>query len=160
VFVSVPSPTRSSAARPVGEDPERRRFFGWFLGSVVAAWLGAIVYPIFAYLRPPKVAEPTVSSVLVCRKADLRPGTSKVFQFGRKPGLLIHTATGDLRAFDATCTHLDCTVQYREDWNLIWCACHNGRYDLTGRNVSGPPPRPLTPLRIETRGEEIYVHRA
>jgi Rieske Fe-S protein len=105
------------------------------------------------------VAEPQVNSVLVCKKADLPAGGAKLFQFGRKPGLLVHTPTGDLRAFDATCTHLDCTVQYRAEWNLIWCACHNGRYDLTGRNVSGPPPRPLEQLKVEVRGEEIHVHR-
>jgi Rieske Fe-S protein len=26
---------------------------------------------------------------------------------------------------------------------LIWCACHNGRFDLQGRVLDGPPPRPL-----------------
>ena len=74
--------------------------------------------------------------------------------------MLIHTNAGELKAFFATCTHLDCTVQYRDDWDLIWCACHNGRYDLSGRNVAGPPPRPLTTLAVEVKGDDIYVHRA
>jgi Rieske Fe-S protein len=27
--------------------------------------------------------------------------------------------------------------------SVIWCACHNGRFDLDGRVLAGPPPRPL-----------------
>ncbi|HKJ03801.1 MAG TPA: Rieske (2Fe-2S) protein, partial [Longimicrobiales bacterium] len=55
------------------------------------------------------------------------------------------------------CTHLDCTVQYRDDLHEIWCACHNGHYDLTGKNVSGPPPRPLTAYTVVVRGTQIIV---
>ncbi len=43
---------------------------------------------------------------------------------------------------------------------MIWCACHNGRYDLTGKNVSGPPPRPLEEFHVNVRGDEIIVSRA
>jgi cytochrome b6-f complex iron-sulfur subunit len=41
----------------------------------------------------------------------------------------------------------------------IWCACHNGVYDLSGKNVSGPPPRPLEAYDVHVRGDEIYVSR-
>ena len=36
----------------------------------------------------------------------------------------------------------------KEDLRQIWCACHNGLYDLAGRNVSGPPPRPLEVFEV------------
>ena len=62
-------------------------------------------------------------------------------------------------AFSAICTHLDCTVQFREDLSRIWCACHNGHFDLTGRNVEGPPPRPLDAFEVNVRGDEIVVSR-
>ena len=79
------------------------------------------------------------------------------------PGLgdvvLIRTADGQFRAFDAICTHLDCTVQYQPDTSQIWCACHNGHFDLTGRNVQGPPPRPLDAYDVNVRGEEIVVSK-
>ncbi len=32
---------------------------------------------------------------------------------------------------------------------MIWCACHNGHYDLFGKNVAGPPPRPLEPYKVQ-----------
>jgi Rieske Fe-S protein len=50
-------------------------------------------------------------------------------------------------------------VQYRDDFKHIWCACHNGHFDLTGRNIAGPPPRPLEEYRVEIRGEEVVVIR-
>ena len=59
----------------------------------------------------------------------------------------------------ATCTHLSCTVQYRADVQQVWCACHNGMYDLNGRNISGPPPRPLEAFDVNVKGNEIYVSR-
>jgi Rieske Fe-S protein len=146
-------------APQAGSATGRRGFLGWLLGLSATAWLASIVYPVFAYLRPPPVAEPDVASVTVATLDELPAGSSRIFKFGREPALLVRTRAGELRAFIATCTHLDCTVQYRDDWDLIWCACHNGRYDLNGRNVSGPPPRPLTTLTVEVKGDDIIVHR-
>jgi len=61
------------------------------------------------------------------------------------------------------CTHLDCTVQFKTDTSQLWCACHNGTYDLGGNVVSGPPPRSLERFVVNLRGEpgqeEIVVSR-
>jgi len=69
-----------------------------------------------------------------------------------------------VRAFSAVCTHLECTVQYKADTSQLWCACHNGTYDLGGNVVSGPPPRGLEKFVVNMRGpagdEEIVVSRA
>jgi len=64
---------------------------------------------------------------------------------------------GNFKAFSATCTHLDCTVQFKNDTQQIWCACHNGLYDLEGRNISGPPPRPLTKYGVRTIRGNVVV---
>ena len=139
----------------------RRGFLNALLGGGIAAFLGLIVYPVMRFLEPPKLPEAGVSSVLVGKASELLPNEGKLFKFGRKPGLLIRTPEGEFRAFIAVCTHLDCTVQYRSDMQMIWCACHNGRYDLNGINVAGPPPRPLTPLEVHLKGDDLYVsHQA
>lgn len=135
----------------------RRGFLQALIGGGVLAYLGLILYPVVRYLAPPESPEAGVSLVPVGKLSDIRPNEGKLFKFGRKPGLLIRTPEGELKAFVATCTHLDCTVQYRSDLRLIWCACHNGQYDLNGINIAGPPPRPLTPLQVNLKGEDIYV---
>jgi Rieske Fe-S protein len=97
--------------------------------------------------------------MLAAKVSDLKSNSAKTFRFGSRPGLLIESAPGEFKAMSATCTHLGCTVQYRADIREVWCACHNGIYDLNGHNVSGPPPRPLEQFEVQVRGDEIYVLR-
>ena len=129
------------------------------LSGGILALIGSVLYPIFEYLKPPKQSEVEVSSVKVGKLKDIENESGQIIKFGSKPVILIRTAQGEVRAFSATCTHLDCTVQYRKDMGMIWCACHNGKYDLTGRNVSGPPPRPLSEYRVVVQGEDVFVSK-
>lgn len=137
----------------------KRDFLKYVLGGSLIAWAGAVLYPLFAYLKPPKQAEVEVNSVKVGKLSDIEKDSGTIVRFGNKPVILIRTAAGDLRAFSATCTHLDCTVQYRKDFGTIWCACHNGKYDLNGRNIAGPPPRPLDELRVVVQAEEVLISK-
>jgi Rieske Fe-S protein len=114
---------------------------------------------LVAYLKPPKQAEVEVTSVKVGKLQDIEKESGQIVKFGNKPVILVRAANGELSAFNATCTHLDCTVQFRKDMGVIWCACHNGKYDLTGRNIAGPPPRPLDPLRVVVQGEEVFISK-
>ncbi len=137
----------------------KRDFLKILLGGSLIAWAASILYPLFAYLKPPKQAEVEVSSVKAGKLSQIEKDSGTIVRFGNKPVILIRTAGGDLRAFSATCTHLDCTVQYRKDFGAIWCACHNGRYDLNGRNIAGPPPRPLDEYRVVVQGEEVLISK-
>ena len=141
------------------EQTSRRRAIEIFLGSGVLATLATFLYPVFRYFVPPAVADLGGDEVVAARQGDLKPNSGKIFRFGSRPGLLILNADGSYRALSATCTHLGCTVQYRSDLREIWCACHNGTYDLNGRNISGPPPKPLDVFDVHVRGEEIVVNR-
>jgi Rieske Fe-S protein len=117
-----------------------------------------VIYPIFRFVFPPKQAEKAASGAVEAAKvADVPPGSAKVFPMGTKPGILLHTPTGEWRAFDATCTHLSCTVRFRPESQSIWCPCHDGQFDLRGRNCGGPPPRPLPEHRVSVRGDTVYV---
>ncbi len=121
----------------------RRRLLDVLLSVTGLGFVGAVVYPVVRYLTPAKVSEAVVGSVVAARLGDVKPNAGKIFRFGSKPGILVRLPSGEWRAFSAVCTHLQCTVQYRSDLEQIWCPCHNGHFDLTGRNVSGPPPAPL-----------------
>lgn len=138
-------------------DAGKRNFLRYVLGGGLLAFLASIFYPILAYLKPPVQAEVEVKSVSAGKKDDIPRESGKIVKFGTKPVILVRTADDQLRAFEATCTHLDCTVQFNKDIGMIWCACHNGKYDLTGRNVAGPPPRPLTAYKVILQGDEILI---
>lgn len=140
--------------------PEQRRdFLKYLLGGSFVAWLASVLYPLLAYLRPPKLGEMEVTSLKVGKLNDIPPNSGTIFKFGSKPALLVKTPSGELKAFSAVCTHLDCTVQYRDDLGVIWCACHNGKYDLNGRNIAGPPPRPLEVFKVIVKDEEVFVSK-
>jgi cytochrome b6-f complex iron-sulfur subunit len=138
---------------------DRRTFTNFFLAGGLIGWLGSVLYPIISYLRPPKVPEADVNVVKAGLASAFPPNSGKIVKFGRKPVILIRTETGAFHALSATCTHLECIVQYRPDLKQIWCACHNGLYDINGRNISGPPPRPLEPYQVNLVGDEIMIAR-
>lgn len=143
----------------MGGQPTRRGFLNWFLGTSVGAMAASILYPVARYVSPPDVLEAQTDRVVAGKETELRLNEGKIFRFGSQPGLLVRTAEGEYRAFSATCTHLNCTVQYRGDLRQIWCACHNGTYDLNGKNVGGPPPRPLEEYKVNVADGEIVVSR-
>jgi Rieske Fe-S protein len=147
------------AAQTTAENPERRRFLNYLLGTSFGATLVAIFYPIARFITPPEVIEAAQNSVVAGKASELAANTGKIFKFGNKPGLLVRTSSGEVKAFSAVCTHLDCIVQYRPESKQIWCACHNGQYNLNGQNVGGPPPRPLEEYTVNTRGDEIIVSK-
>ena len=137
----------------------RRGFINWFLGTSAGAFLLSVLYPLSRYLVPPEVGESTAGTVTLAdvKPESVKPNTGQIFKFGSRPGILIRTPSGDLRAFSAVCTHLNCTVQFRADLSHVWCACHNGHYDLNGKNIAGPPPRPLDALIVNARGNQLVV---
>jgi Rieske Fe-S protein len=166
----VPSPEEGAGSpAPSGDDGcTRRRVLNAFLASGAVATGGAVAFPIARFLLPPEQVEAAVASVVASDSKTGKPfqvsqfpvNHGESFRMGSQPGLLVRLQNGEFRAFSAKCTHLACLVQYRQDTKLIWCACHNGTYDLTGKNISGPPPRPLTPYTANVRGDEVVVSRS
>ncbi len=138
---------------------KKRDFLKFVLSGGLIAFIGSILYPILDYLKPPPQGEVDVSSVKVGKLNDIPKNSGQIVKFGSKPVILIRTSAGDLKALSAVCTHLECTVQYRGDLGVIWCACHNGKYDLNGRNISGPPPRPLDEYKVIQQGDEVFVSK-
>ena len=136
-----------------------RRWVNLLLGSGVVASIISFIYPALRYIIPPPVAESASRFVVAAKVGELKNNSGKIFKFGSEPALLVHLVDGSYRAFSAVCTHLSCTVQYRSDLREIWCACHNGLYDLEGRNISGPPPRPLEVYQVHVQGEDVVVTR-
>ena len=149
------------ADETINPEPTRRNFLAWFLNTSAGAFLLAVFYPVSRYLIPPEAAESSAGTVTLALKPDdVKANTGQIFKFANRPAILVRTAGGELRAFSAVCTHLNCTVQYRGDIGHIWCACHNGHFDLNGKNIAGPPPRPLDAFVVNVRSNQIVVSRS
>ena len=138
---------------------KRRDFINYFLGGSLLGTFIAFLYPVIRYILPAKQTEVVIKKITAAKVGELAPNTSKIFKFGSSPGILINTQDGELRAFSAICTHLTCSVIYESDTGTLLCPCHNGRFDLSGNVVSGPPPSPLESYIVEISGEDIVVSK-
>ncbi len=139
---------------------ERRRFLCNMLGSGAVALATGAALPLAQYAGNFRRLPPPDFLVVDKAAYELLPGKSRMLMYGPIPVLLLRTPPpeSELRIFVATCTHLNCTVGYREAQNRIFCACHEGYYDTAGQVVSGPPPRPLRSLFSRRKdGQQIIA---
>lgn len=147
---------------------DRRDILNWFLGTSVGALLVAILYPIARFVSPPDIPEASTNQVEAgpTNDPELLAKGYKIVRFGAEPVIVIRLADSDFRAFAATCTHLDCIVEFHQKEQRLWCNCHSGAYDVAGKQTAGPPPRPLEPFKVDLisngrdRPATIVVSRA
>ena len=141
-----------------GEKRNRRSVLDLLLGASVVGWLGTVIFPVLRYLKPlgaqtqngpVKLTADDLSKLQKDRSVILRAGAVRL--------IVLEDANQKLHALSAKCTHEGCTVQYVPGDSVIWCACHNGRFDLTGRVLAGPPPRPLERYACEREADGTVV---
>jgi cytochrome b6-f complex iron-sulfur subunit len=137
----------------------RRHFVNFLFGGGLLGTIITFLYPVIRYIIPAKQSQLRIGQVTAAKVEELAPNSSKIFKFGNAPGILINTKEGELIAFSAVCTHLTCTVLYEEETETILCPCHNGRFDLGGNVISGPPPAPLEAFEVSVSDEDIIVSK-
>ena len=150
--------------RPMQEQPRWRQDFAidWpedtFLvltsGAFVCgqAWIAARSLVRDRRAAPPRIKIGSLSA--------LPPGSTAMFAYPEPHDacLLIRTREGELLAYSQKCTHLSCAVVPKLDDGVLYCPCHEGFFDLaTGRNIAGPPPRPLPAIELEVVGDDIFA---
>ena len=136
----------------------RRQFLNGLFGGWLAALLASFLYPIIKFVFPP-TREPDQVILPFPDFKNMEPNSVRNFSWGTKPGLLKKNEDGTLIAFVGVCTHLDCNVAYLPEQRKFFCACHDGWYDENGRNIGGPPAKPLRQLIIVIEGEDLIIKR-
>lgn len=148
--------TSALSKEPIG----RLDFILWLIRGSLLAILSMTVYPVIRFLYPPKFQLQSNLTTMAAKIDELPLNSAKIFPFSNKPAILIHTASDEYKAFSASCTHLNCTVHYEDASQVIGCACHNGRFGLDGRVISGPPPKPLEEYKVVLQKDDIIVSKA
>jgi cytochrome b6-f complex iron-sulfur subunit len=149
---------KTTGAGRLRDPVSRRGLFKYaLLGFSAVATAGGVLYPILAYLWPPKQTGAAGGGrVAVASTAELPPGTGGVFSVNNKPVLVVNTPDG-YKALSATCTHLGCIVFWNEQRQVIACPCHQAYFNTNGAVISGPPPAPLATYRVQVEDDQIYV---
>ncbi len=135
-----------------------------FLQALAAIAGGAIALPIMAgivqYIQPVEGREPVRQTTMLDGAAAFAPGSARVIAFNREPVVVIRLANGQFKAFSARCTHLGCVVQFKGgDDPHFACNCHGSQFDINGRNIAGPAPRPLPPYRVSLNKDSLLISK-
>ena len=144
---------QSEIAATSSSKPSRRSFIDLLLGATVFAWLATVAYPVIRYLKPLPQTGPTGPTRL-SREETLKLEQNKFVIVPVSGKRVIVLQSGEeLLAFSALCTHEGCTVTYVPGQSVVWCPCHDARFDLAGRVLSGPPPRPLEKFAAQRQAD-------
>ncbi len=163
----------------MSENMNRRGFFAavaGIIGGIIGVVLGV---PAIAYLLDPAFKSNAKDTwVSVGKLADMKVGQPYPFSFAivevngwertatSHGGFVIRKSDSpnDMIIFDSRCTHLGCTVNWEANAKAFICPCHNGKFNINGAVVAGPPPRPLdryTDFRVTNDGIlEIYYKKS
>lgn len=142
--------------------PLRRRDF---LSALTNLWALVTLIPfidvVLRFLSPVAGNEVTRETIRVASVMDIALNSAKIVRFNRDPVIVVHTESGQFKAFSARCTHLGCVVQFKPDGGAphFACNCHGSQFDINGKNIAGPAPRPLTPFKVNVQETSILVTR-
>ena len=136
----------------------RREFLkiGW--GGLLFGLFGQSLTALFRYLMPRIEPGGFGGRVIAGRVDEFQPGTVNHVQKGRF--YISRLEDGGVLALWQRCTHLGCTVPWREDEGEFHCPCHSSLFDRKGQVLGGPAPRPLDLFPVSLKDGKLLVETA
>ena len=145
----------ASSSGPAGT---RRRFFEWVI-KASAGFIGvSLAVPLVGYLISPAFKRRALTWVDVGASDELATGVPTQLEYvatlqdgyhetkTQKAVWAVKQANGDVTVFSPMCTHLGCGYHWDGGSQQFKCPCHGSVFDVSGRVVGGPAPRPLDAL--------------
>lgn len=133
----------------------RRRFLGWALGASLAGLFGQAGVALIQFFKPRVQPGAFGGEVVAGALEEFAPGTVNYIQKGRF--YVSRLEDGGVLALWQRCTHLGCTVPWREGEGQFHCPCHSSLFDRQGDVTGGPAPRPLDVFPVSLDGDNLIV---
>lgn len=133
----------------------RRHFLGVTFAASLLALLGQSAAALLKFFQPRLKPGAFGGRVTAGRVQDFPPGS--VHHVGAGQFYISHVEDQGLLAMWHRCTHLGCTVPWREDQGQFNCPCHSSLFNEVGEVTGGPAPRPMDLFPIELVDGEIIV---
>jgi cytochrome b6-f complex iron-sulfur subunit len=148
----------SEASRAPDPPTDRRHFLQWLSRAFLGLWALGGAGALAAYLKAPEHNEAAAERIVrVGMLGELRIGEARLIRHGVTPFYVIRVSENRVIALSAVCTHVRCILHYDRDRHGLVCPCHDGRFDLNGNVLSGPPPRALPNYEVSVRAGEVFV---
>lgn len=151
---------------------QRRTFFRW-ITRLAAGLIGlGLAVPLAGYVASPAFRRRRQTWVSVGSVADLPAGEPRALDYvltqqdgwmetqARKAVWAVKQADGQVAVFSPLCTHLGCGYRWNPPDRTFHCPCHGSTYDINGKVLSGPAPRPLDrlPSKVE-QGALLVIYK-
>jgi Rieske Fe-S protein len=137
----------------------RRTLLNSLLGGWLAVFGAGSFWALWKFAFPTLGKEPDFVILPAQDFMALAPNSTKPFAWGGKLGIFFRKTDGSFMAVKGVCTHMDCNVVYKPGERKFYCACHKGWFDENGKNIAGPPPRPLEIFEHRVEGDKLIVAR-
>jgi len=127
----------------------RREFLTWAWAASLVGLFGQASGALLKFFKPRIEPGAFGTKVIAGQVDEFAPGTVNHIQQGRF--FISRLEDGSFLALWHRCTHLGCTIPWREEEGRFNCPCHSSIFNTVGEVVSGPAPRPmdLFPIQIE-----------
>lgn len=128
----------------------------YFIGGI---FVTAVGIPVIGYLIDPALKGGSKEAWIPIGKMADMPEINKPYPFSftrvqvngwertatSHGGFVIRKSENpkDLLILNSRCTHLSCTVNWKEAEGIFLCPCHDASFGREGEVLDGPPPRPL-----------------
>jgi Rieske Fe-S protein len=146
------------------ETSDRRGFFKAIIrGSVFIIGALTLIPGVGMLLAPVIVRAPRGKKKVIFTRPEDADSNGFVAaryegQSEASPGIYVKREPGgDPVVLSAKCTHAGCPVTWKNADKKFLCPCHQGSFDATGKNIGGPPPKPLERLKAQIVNGEIFV---
>ena len=133
----------------------RRNFLGWAFGVALVGLFGQAGTALLQFFKPRIEPGAFGGKVIAGQVDEFQPGTVSYVPKGRF--YISRLEDGGLLALSQRCTHLGCTVPWREDEHQFHCPCHSSIFNPKGEVNDGPAPRPLDLFPIEIVEGQVVV---
>jgi menaquinol-cytochrome c reductase iron-sulfur subunit len=160
-----------------GETVTRRRFMTTAAHTASAIAASAIALPVIGFAVAPVFhrlvlpwqdvgpASDFANDTYAARVISLTPDdvgeASKTTVFIRKRNPEIDSEPEDrwnhYIALSSRCAHVGCPVGFKAAAQAFVCPCHGGVYDMQGKRIGGPPPRPLDRFFTRVRNGQLQI---
>lgn len=137
----------------------RKTFVNTLLGGWLLASLSGGIFTLFRFAFPTLGKEPDFVILKPEDYLDIPTNSTKAFAWGGKLGLFFRKTDGTMVALKGVCSHMECNIAYKPEERKFYCSCHKGWFDENGKNIKGPPPKPLEIFVYTVEGDKLIVAR-
>ncbi len=133
----------------------RRDFLGWLWGLSLAGLFAETGVALFQFFKPRVESGSFGSEVVAGTLEEFGLNTVSYVQKGRL--YISRLEDGGVLALWQRCTHLGCTVPWREASGEFNCPCHSSIFNRQGEVLGGPAPRPLDLFPVSLKEGKLVV---